>query len=63
VLFEDGHVAYLNSRWLLNDDIFLNHWGLVEAPLDPDDCVLAPSYSSPLPRIQSVGTGIAAPGE
>jgi anti-sigma-K factor RskA len=63
VLFEDGHVGYLTSRWLRNDDLFLNHWGLVEAPLDPDDCVLAPSYSSPLPRIQSVGATIAAPSD
>ncbi len=63
VLFEDGHVAYLSSRWLLDDDLFVNRWGLVEAPLDSDDCVLAPSYSAPLPRIQSVGAALAAPSE
>jgi hypothetical protein len=55
VLFEDGHVGFLTSRKFLNDDLFVNHWGLVEASLDPDDCVLAPSCSPPLPRILPAG--------
>lgn len=56
LLFEDGHVSYLATRRLpgaLQDDLFLNHQGLVEAGLEEQDCVLAPSHATPLPRVRS----------
>lgn len=52
VLFEDGHVQFLTKRSLPSrkaDDLFLNDDGRLEAGLHPNDAVLAPSATPPLP--------------
>jgi len=51
VLFEDMHVRFVRGCTAddCDDHIFLNRNGVVEAGLDVDDAVLAPSGVSPLP--------------
>lgn len=54
VLFEDGRVDFLDNPRLPNgDDIYLNDVGLVEAGLQPDDAVLAPSGTPPLRLLEA----------
>ena len=55
-LFEDGHVQFLKSsmRTLANgqqEDFFLNDNGIQAAGLHPEDAVLAPSATPPLPAV------------
>ena len=49
MLFEDGHVLFLEIRdpRLSNDDPFRNRLGAVEAGLDKDDAVIGRSVSPP----------------
>jgi hypothetical protein len=54
VLFESGCVRLISSsgRSACNgDDPYLNRRGFVAAGVGPDDAVVAPSYSSPLPAL------------
>jgi prepilin-type processing-associated H-X9-DG protein len=48
VLFTDGHVAFLTSRLIGPDDIFLNKHRHVAAGVDPDDTVLGVSEARPV---------------
>jgi prepilin-type processing-associated H-X9-DG protein len=43
ILFTDGHAEFFTSRFLLNDDIFLNRRREVAPGLDPEDFVLGAS--------------------
>ena len=49
VLFLGGHVRFVTSRFLGSDDIFLNDNGRCAAGCCPEDIVLAPSETAPLP--------------
>ena len=43
VLFTDGHAIFLTTRFILDDDLFLNRHNEVRPGVDEKDCVLAPS--------------------
>jgi len=47
VLFGDGHVKFKTSRFLFDDDIYLNKAKKVKAGLDMDDMVLGGSEDAP----------------
>ncbi|HWB00155.1 MAG TPA: hypothetical protein VG713_16795 [Pirellulales bacterium] len=51
VLFEDGHVALLQTCRIkeLGDHIFQNNLGHVAAGIGPEDSVIAPSDTAPVP--------------
>ena len=57
ILFEDGHLRYIESNasslaWI--DNPFQNRHGVVEAGVDEDDSVIAPSQTPPFPRHRSM---------
>jgi len=57
VLYEDGHFKFVpismnNAAWL--DNPFRNRHGMVEAGVDEDDAVVAPSFSPPFNRAVSL---------
>jgi len=57
ILFEDGHLRYIESNasslaWI--DNPFQNRHGVVEAGVDEDDSVIAPSRTPPFPRHRSM---------
>lgn len=50
VLFEDGHVRYVTTCWLIEgaDHFFENAMGYVAAGVDADDAVIVPSGTPPM---------------
>jgi len=47
ILYEDGHIRYVVDATTAGDDPFLNRLGWMEAGLDINDSVVAPSFTPP----------------
>ena len=47
ILYEDGHIRYVVESRSEGDDPFVNRLGWMEAGIDADDAVVAPSFTPP----------------
>ncbi|MDA1049140.1 MAG: DUF1559 domain-containing protein [Planctomycetota bacterium] len=47
ILYEDGHIRYVVEHRYEGDDPFVNRLGWMEAGIDADDAVVAPSFTPP----------------
>ena len=47
ILYEDGHIRYVVEYRIEGDDPFVNRLGWMEAGVDADDAVVAPSFAPP----------------
>ncbi|MCA9119525.1 MAG: hypothetical protein H6822_11190 [Planctomycetaceae bacterium] len=47
ILYEDGHIRYVVESNVASDDPFVNRLGWMEAGLDINDSVVAPSFTPP----------------